>query len=168
MRLQRGLELIGELVKALFEAEERRIDKAIEDLDRSNREVKGHQKHGFMFQGRVFVAKNAPYQRSDAGTVSLAFELHKKGNFLVKDIRTVDDDKKMIEQITYLLIQDCGSIQDLRDALPESMVNLSDELMKYPRLNQEGYTLSGNERAVRQFNKLKDKIDFYTATRLIY
>lgn len=168
MKLQRGLEFIGLMMEKLFEAEERRIDRSIEELDRQNREVKGHKTYGFMHQGKVYMPKNNPNIADHRGREALAFTLHKQGNLLVKDIRVVADDKQMIEQLVYLLIKDCESVQAVRDTLPESLVNLSDELAQYTRLSQEGYTLEGDERAQRQFLKLKDKIDFYTATRLIY
>lgn len=168
MKLQRGLEFIGLLMEKLFEAEERRIDQAIEELDRQNREARGHKTYGFIHQGRVFCPKNSPYQADHRNRESLAFSLHKQGNLLVKDMRAVSDDKQMIDQLVYLLIKDCESVQSLRDTLPETLVSLSDELYQYPRTNQEGYTLIGDERATRQFQKLKQKIDFYSATRLIY
>lgn len=168
MKLQRGLEFIDLLMGKLFEAEQRRIDRSVEELDRQNREVKGHKTYGFIHQGRVFMPQNNPNIPDHRGRESLAFPLHKQGNMLVQDLRAVSDDKQMIEQLVYLLIKDCETVQSVRDTLPESLVGLSDELAQYTRLSQEGYTLDGNERAQRQFAKLKDKIDFYTATRLIY
>ncbi len=168
MQLPKGLEISDKLITALFEAEERRLAKRVEDIDQMNRETKGTKTYGFWHKGEFYAPSNSPYRSSQRGKEALAFALHRQGDAMIKDAQTVTNDKKMIEQIIYLLIRTCSTIQDIRDALPESLVMLSDELSKLPRLNQEGYTLIGDERAMGQFEKIRDKIDFYTATRLIY
>lgn len=168
MMIPSGVQLISELTEALFSAEYRRIEQSVKDLDRQNREIKGHTRHGFMYGGTVFVPKDAPHLRERGGYPSLAFELNQRGNFLVKDQNLIDTDKKMVEQLSYLLLKDCQTLQDVRDALPESMVSLSPELTKLMRLREEAYIIRDNERAFRQFQTLSEKIDFYTATRMIY
>lgn len=160
------VKLITAFLDALFKSEANRIEQSIERLDRENRDIRGSADWGFMWQGQRFVPKTSPYKVIKVP--ALHFDLRKSGDFLLKDIKQVDDDKQMISQIMHLLIIDCEDEQDLRDALPESLVELSSKLQTLPRTREAGYTIRSNERSVRQFQKMLDKIDFYAATRLMY
>lgn len=157
---------ISAFVDALFQSEENRIEQSIERLDRENRDIRGSAEWGFMWMGQRFVPKTSPYRVIKVP--ALAFELRRSGEFLLKDITQVNDDKQMIRQVMHLLISDCVTEQDYRDALPDSLVELSPKLQALPRTREAGYTLCGNERAMRQFGKMLDRIDFYAATRLMY
>lgn len=160
------VKLIASFVEALFKSEANRIEQSIERLDRENRDIRGSNEWGFMWQGQRFVPKSSPYKITSVP--SLAFELRKSGNFLLKDIQQVKDDKQMVSQVMHLLIINCETEQDYRDALPDSLVELSPKLQALSRTREAGYTICSDERAMRQFQKMIDTIDFYAATRLMY
>lgn len=157
---------VAAFMDALFQSEANRIEQSIERLDRENRDIRGSAEWGFMWQGQRFVPKSSPYRVIKVP--ALAFELRHSGNFLLKDIKQVDEDRQMISQVMHLLIIDCVTEQDYRDALPDSLVELSPKLQALSRTREAGYTISSNERSMRQFHKMLEKIDFYAATRLMY
>lgn len=158
--------IITAFIEALFKSEAARIDKSVERLDRENREILKTSNWGFMWQGQRFVPKNSPYRVTNV--FALDFSLRHEGNFLLKDIAQVGEDEQMIRETIALLIERCETEQDLRDALPDALVELSPKLMALPREREAGYTLRGNERALRQFTKILDKIHLYAATRMMY
>ena len=157
--------LIDSFVARLFEPEGRRLQKIVNDLDRQNSEVRHDRAYGFMWLGRMYFAEGAPTRRTSYP--SLDFSLRNEGNALVKDRKQVEEDKTMIRQIMYLLIKDCPDLQSIRDSLPDSLVELSEELMRLPRLRPAGFSIT-DERQLGQYKKMIDKIDFYAATRMMY
>ena len=160
--------LLADLIENLFTPEYRRLDKEIERLDKSNREMKGLERWGFMHAGVVYVPKNSPYRQQGTSYPTLHFALCKQANAFIKDRQTVENDKQMIKQICHLLVHHCDNWQDVRDALPESLVELAPWLNDLGRTKEEAYTIRDDERAMRQYTQLLDKIDFYLATRMIY
>lgn len=160
---------VEQLVTDLFKPEARRLEKDIELLDKSNREMKGHERWGFMHAGEVYIPKNSPYLRQGNSYPTLHFALCKQANAFIKDMQAVENDKQMIKQICHLLVHHCDNRQDIRDALPESLIELASGWFSgYPRTREEAYTIRHDERAMRQYTQLLDKIDLYLATRMIY
>lgn len=157
--------LIDSFMTRLFEPENRRLQQRVNELDRQNSEIRRERAYGFQWHGQRFYAENAPTRRTSLP--SLDFSLRNEGNDLIKDRNQVDEDSKLIGQIMYLLIKNCPDLQTIRDALPDSLVELSDDLMSMPRQRPAGYSIT-DERQKRQFEKALDKIDFYSATRMMY
>lgn len=159
--------LIEALAVRLFEPEYRRLGKEVERLDKLNQEIRGHRTQGFMLAGQYYFPPDCAY-RPQAGQPSLDFSLSFHGQVFLKDKAHVEDDKQLIKQIIHLLIKDCDSIEDVRDALPESLIELSSVLGMIPRTRETAYTISHDPRMMRQYEQLLEKIDFYVATRMIY
>lgn len=164
-----GANDVDRIVTKLFEAEHRRIEKRVETLDRQNREMKGiSDRWGFIHAGVVYVPKNSPYKRDSGSYPSLHFALCKEANDFLKDVDKVTTDQQMITQMANLLIKPCNGNAEVRNALPDSLVSLAPWLNDLPRTKEEAYTIRHDERAMRQYQKLLDSIDFYVATRMIY
>lgn len=157
--------LIDSFMARLFEPEGRRLQKRVNELDRQNGEIRHERAYGFQWHGQRFYAEGSPTRKTSYP--ALDFSLRNEGNDLIKDREQVLDDKKMIGQVMYLLIKDCPDLQSIRDALPDSLVELSDDLMRLPRQREAGYNIT-DDRQQRQFKKMLDKIDFYAATRMMY
>ena len=168
MSIPRMDKLITKLTDALFVAEYRRIDKMVEELDQQNREAKGHSTYGFIHAGVQYTPKNSPYLAGGHRYASLSFTLSNQAKQFLRDKQTIEHDRKIIEQVLYKLMIQCNDKQELRDCLPESLVSLIPELQRIPRQFSDGYLLKGDERAYRQYKQVLGKIQFYTATRLLY
>lgn len=169
MALTTAYLFIDQLIIDLFKPESRRLEMEIERLDKSNREMKQLERWGFMHAGTVYVPKSSPYRQQGTSYPTLHFALCKQANAFIKDVQTVEYDKQMIKQICHLLVHNCENRQDVRDALPEPLVELASGWFSgYSRTREEAYTIRHDERAMRQYTQLLDKIDFYLATRMIY
>lgn len=158
-------QVIDAFVKALFEPEGRRIERMVTELDKTNREVSQSGMWGFMWNGQPFLPSCAPHRPNRFQT--LHFSLRHEGDALLKDMKIVEDDKKMIRQMLNLLVKNVDTVEEVRNALPDAVVEMSREMYSYPRTREAGYTLQ-DDRQQRQFIKMLDKIEFYAATRLMY
>lgn len=149
----------------LFEPEARRLQACVNRLDASNAEILRERVYGFQWKGSLFLASGANSRPKRYPT--LDFSLRKEGDRLLADQAAVQDDKQMVKQTMWMLLRGCESVQDVRDSLPESLVELSDQLKAMPRKQEVAFMLS-DERQIRQVKAMMDKIDFYSATRLMY
>jgi hypothetical protein len=168
MAIQRMDQLITKLTDALFVAEYRRLDKMVEDLDQQNREAKGHNSYGFIYEGVQYTPKNSPYLPGGQRHTSLSFSLNKVAKDFKQSMEMVAHDRKMIEQVLYKLLVQCNDAREVRDCLPEALVSLVPDLQAMPRQFTDGYLLKSDERAYRQYQQILPKIQLYTATRLLY
>lgn len=157
--------LIDSFMARLFEPEARRLQKRVNELDRQNGEIRHERAYGFQWHGHRFYAEGSTTRRTSFP--ALDFSLRNEGNDLLKDQNQIEEDKKMVGQVMYLLTKSCTDLQSFRDALPDSLVELSDDLMRMPRQRPAGYTIT-DERQQRQFKQMLDTIDFYSATRMMY
>lgn len=159
--------LIQLLSKSLFEAEYRRLERDITEIDRLNREVQHLQYKGFVYNGTVYIPKDATVLVKGPKP-ALAYALTGEMQYFLKDQYTINNDKKLIEQILYTLLYQCNDVQEVRDGLPECLVQLVPELSKLQRKLNQTFIIRHDERAFRQFNDILPKIEFYSATRLLY
>lgn len=157
--------LIDALADALFKPEARRIQNRVNELDKQNGEIRRAREYGFQWKGMQFRVPGSPTKV--LRVPSLDFSLRKEGDALLRDVQAVQDDKQMIKQTMALLLKPCLTLQDFRDALPDSIVELNSQLAALPRERAAGYTIT-DERQSRQYAAMLDKIDFYAATRMMY
>jgi hypothetical protein len=110
------------LLKALFTAEERRLDGIVSDLNRKNCEAKNKRLYGFRHQGMRFVPKDVLGSAMSHHAVPLATlspELAPQAESLIRDTRQITDDKTMIRQMFVRLLDQCVTLQEIRDAVPD-------------------------------------------------
>lgn len=157
------------IIRILFEGEERRLSKLLEELTASNdRLLKVGASTGFMFNGDF-------YKRNTKAKPPMHGERHALHEtlwepmmqYLQETSKLVLDINK-INQMCHRLVKGCVTLNDLRDTLPECLVALTPELANLQRTRPEGWTLQGDERAMRQYGQVKPLIEFYSATRLMY
>lgn len=77
------------------------------------------------------------------------------------------DTKRLTQGITVVLSR-CTTSQDVRDALPEELVQISPELSTLPRTRPEGYVLEEHPMLRKQFEATMELALYYTANRLIF
>lgn len=155
--------------RRLFEAEDRRLDRAVTDLDRQNRELKGYTVEGFLFQGKLYLPSNARYANAKGvSRQSLSFTLQDQGNALVVDMNAIAHDKKMIEQFLYKMLYNCMDWQNIRDTVPECLVQFWPELGKLEPRSSKGFWAPKDERFLRESEKVIPKIEFYSVIHLMY
>lgn len=169
MEVSKLKQFVEGTTRRLFEAEHRRLDKAVELLDRENREIKGYQAEGFLFQGKLYMPKNARLANAKGvHRQALSFSLQEKGNKLLTDFNAIAHDQKIIEQFLYKTLYNCMSWQDIRDTVPECLVEFWPELSKIPRVHERAWLAPKDERYRREAEKILPKIQFYSVTYLMY
>lgn len=162
--------LIDGLVQKLFEAEQRRLDAGINELNALNKQVRNSKVDGFIYGGVFYRPTSGALTLASPGQAkpTLHYSLCPQMDAWIADWQTIRDDKALISQMFFRLLKPCKDLRDIRNALPECIVGLVQELKQHPRADEEGWTLRGDERAMRQFHKLLPKIEAYSATRLLY
>lgn len=83
-------------------------------------------------------------------------------DLFMKDKEIVDNDSKAIWQMLFTMIVQCTSLQEVRDTLPDFLVELFPELSVLPRIQPEAWTILDQSRTYRQYLKLREKIELYT------
>jgi hypothetical protein len=160
--------VINELIRRLFEADSKRLQKWVDKLDGENR--KAHENNellGFVYLGRYY--RPSHVQGADpSGARLLHGSLTGQAEAYLRDESMVDSHKAFVRQGLVLLLEPCTTNQEMRDALPEGVVQLAPELKTLTRQSDECWTLEDNPRAKRQFEKVRLMIDTYAMARLIY
>jgi hypothetical protein len=162
--------LIDGLVEKLFEAERRRLAGEINELNSRNKKLKNSTIDGFMYGGDFYAPFGVAMTVVGKGQAkqTLHFQLNNEMDAWVREQKSINDDQTLIKQMLFCLLKPCQSERDIRNALPECLVSLVQGLNQHPRADEAGYTLRGDERGLRQFNKLLPKMELYSATRLLY
>lgn len=154
------------VLDTLFEPEMRRLDGIITDLDAANREIRKLDVMGFMHNGQAYLPKAARVRPKQFP--SLAFTLTNRAAEWITDQNAVLEDKQFIKQVLWLATKDCQTMGEVRDALPESIIELVPSMSNMRRNNEDGYTLKDDARLYGQYLKIRDKIDVYWACRMVY
>lgn len=156
---------IDGMADRLFEPEARRLQACVNRLDASNAEILRERVYGFQWKGELFLATGA--KTRPKRYPMLDFSLRMEGDSLLADRAMVRDDKQLVKQTMALLLRGSECLQDIRDRLPESLVELSDDLRAIPR--KMAFDVNAlDDRQARQVKAMLEKIDFYLATRLMY
>ena len=160
-------EIIKALTSALFMAETKRLKKRELDLVAENRSLSSEHYDGFFYQGQL-------YTDLDRSTVAKGIKASLHPSLVpsmeahAKDKVEVEFDRLRVKQALALLLKDVRTAQDLRDALPNQLAEMIDQIKSMERSRPEGFTLMTDPRKIKQYQKLREKIEFYTAARLLY
>lgn len=163
--------IIAAISAKLFEAEERRLNGVIIELNRRNK--RAHEKSitvdGFLHQGRYYLPRNVSVTVAGKGEskTPLHLSLYDDMERHLEDRRLVEEERKFISQVLYRLLRDCKTQQEIRDALPECLTNLAG-LTHLNRQQEPAWTLREDPRALRQYEEILPKMEVYCAARLIY
>ena len=160
-------EIIRALTDALFSAETKRLRKKEFDLVAENRSLSSQHYDGFFFQGQFYTDLDRSLASKGIKT-SLHPSLVPSMERHIKDKKEVEFDRLRVKQALALLLKDVRTAQDLRDALPNQLAEMIDQIKGMERSRPEGFTLMTNQRKIKQYQKLREKIEFYTAARLLY
>lgn len=162
--------LIDQLTTTLFKHESEHADKLLNELIDANNRLKGIVSVGILLQGKKFVPTQ--YGKLTALQAvkipSLHFTLMECGNDFLREVNQSEIDKAQIKQILFKILQPCSNIQDVRDALPECIVNNHAPLLAMQRTREEVYTIKDDVRAMKQWKDLLPKISLFAMSKFIY
>lgn len=160
-------DIIKGIRQALFEPEKRRLQGWIDQLAQKNKTASDLQDPlGFWFEGRYFRPSwlgQGKYRKP-----SLHISLHDEADALIADEKQVLEDNQFIAQTLFSMIEPCDTYRDIRDTLPECLVEIVTDLSSMSRTREPAFTIKNNKRALRDYQQILPKIEIYCTTRLIY
>lgn len=166
--MSQASKLVDHIVNQLFMAENRRLKAYIDKLVMENREVTGQQLGGFLFQGKWYPHSSVQPSVGKLVKKPLAFELEPRMLTYLADEKLVSHEKKQIHQILFKRLLSCFSNQDVRDAIPDCLTSLvPPEIGNLERVRNESF-FANHPKDDEQYRKAKEKIEFYSAARLMY
>jgi hypothetical protein len=162
-------EIIHKILGIIFEPEYRRLAKWIDILCANNREAYGDPELiGFIYNGEIYkpLAANVPNHAIKRRGLHPTL-MSNMDNYL-KDLNTLTTDKSFISQSLFKILDPCENNQDIRDALPNCLVDTLPELQGISRGRPEAWSIEGDERATRQYQQMVPKIQMYASARLLF
>lgn len=157
---------IDQIIKCLFEPDHRRIQAWIDKIAEKNSEIQGQDVHGYLYAGVHYRPSNV------AGFITNKKPLHSSlaedMENLLRAKRAVDVEKGKVSQTLFLLLEPCKSEQDIRDTLPECVVDCLPNLKRLERTAEPAFTVADNSRATRQYKKILPKMEEYSVARMIF
>ena len=158
--------LLSRLNQAMYTPEVRRIQGDIDKLHEENQRLHRDQFDGFMYKGEFYKPVDTPNGKGKRP--SLHINLWARMDEILADRAQVAKDMALIKQSLFAVMVPCKTDQDIRDALPEPIVAKLPDLSGITRIRQEAYTIADDERALRQYTKIRPKIDLYAMAALFY
>lgn len=86
---------------------------------------------------------------------------------LAKDKAQLQMNHQKIRQGIGMLLRPCKTRQDIRDVLPDTLVNLTD-LKQLTRTREEAYSIAGSGMLKQQYDKTMELVFMYLGTKLLY
>lgn len=162
--------LIHSIADKLFEAEERRLNALIVKVNQENKRLSKSKVDGFLYDGQLYMPKLGSIVMLGVNQTKVPLHNNLQGEMgkFIQDHKKIKDDRAFIIQTLFILLSPCISNQDIRDALPECIVDCAGDLQRLSRTREPAWSIQGNLRAIRQYNKLLPKLEVYAAARLIY
>lgn len=159
---------IDQILKELFAPDHRRLVAWVDKLCENNQEIVGKDVHGFIYAGAFYRPSNV--RGVITGRKSLHSSLAPKMEDFLRSKQIMEVEKTKLRQALFMLLEPCNDQQDIRDTLPECIVDCLPELRQhYPnRKKAVAFTIASNERAMKTFNRLLPKMEEYSVARMIF
>jgi hypothetical protein len=159
-----SFKLIQHILDQLFAAEQRRLQRKIDELHKSNQELHREKLDGFLYMG-------VPYFPADAlagsrAKKTLHLRLWPDMDEHLADKQKVELDRNLIHQVLFRAIEPCHCIEHVRDAIPDCIADTLPEPLA--SMERRGGPNWYTERDLKQWNKAMPLVELYSATRLIY
>lgn len=155
-------DFINGIVALLFRADRININSWLQQIVVKNQKLGASNENGFRFAGRTFSTGPCSL-RPPPLDISLSDEMTQ----LVEAQRKIDENAAFVRQMIFNVIDPCLNYQDLRDALPDCIVQMVDGLSDLPREREVAYTLKDRPMIHRQFARIYPIIQAASASRLL-
>lgn len=166
-KMSRKEAMVGIVTSSIFKSETINHDRKITEFISKNNELLGKHWSGFYYKHRKYAfafATDSEITFLHNDLIPHLIEYHNHLDAMEKDMTA-------IHQALSSLFIPCRDDQDMRDALPESIVvhlpHDSPIALIYRR-KPEMWPLLGYPEALRRFEKIRVKMDAYCASRLLY
>lgn len=163
--------LIDRIINKLFENDKEVLENQIFELTQNNNIKKNNTYIGFRHMGKTFTSKvHTSFRNKGKQSVlpSLAFELAPVGTKIVQQSNNLERDEKEIRQILFKVLEHCITKQDIRDSIPEPVVQLFPDIANIPRVAPVAHYMDRDKLTINEFNRLLPKIEAYAISKLFY
>lgn len=170
---QKSTTWIDLITLVLKEPEDRRMQAECDRLVVLNREAAQTPHWGFLYQGLAY-----RHSSCDSGArdfPGLHSSLTREVERYLQGKAVITNEIKLTVQALRPLLEGCGgSLQDVRDVLPECLVAGIQSLVNnnafnnLPRTREPAFHLDPLGRAMRQYKTVLPKIEAYTAARFLF
>lgn len=165
-----SLDSMTVVITHLFKAEHRRLKQYICRIIDLNNEARSTATQAITYEGRIYTKdKNqflGPIEIPQRPLLdqSVIPEMIK----FLADEKQIKSDEAKIRQLVGAAICHCETLQEVRDLLPDCMVQYIESLKGVSRQNPIGSPILAFERAHRQYMAIVPKIEMYSVTHLMY
>lgn len=161
---------IDYIIEKLFENDKKVLSAQVVELTQNNNAKKSKDHIGFRHMGKTFLSEGhtARVRGKQSIIPSLAFELAPIGNKIVQQTNNLERDQKEISQILFKILCNCTNRQEIRDSLPEPVVQLLPELNGITRQAAVADYMAKDKLTLTEFNRLLPKIEAYAISKLFY
>lgn len=162
--------IIDKIISKLFENDKETLQNQVNELTQSNNIKKNSTYMGFRHMGKTFLSQIHVNRTKGRQSIlpSLAFELATEGTKIVQQTNNLERDEKEIRQILFKLLDHCICKQNIRDSLPEPVVQLFPDIACMPRIAPVAHYMDKDKLTVNEFNRLLPKIEAYAISKLFY
>lgn len=164
-RVYNKLHLSEAISGAILHKEYKNLEKKCDELIKKNAALWGSTElQCFYHQGLFFQSHTISGLKAGNPHPSLMGELNEH----IQYRNNLKTDRHAIRQLLGLILLPCSSeLQDLRDALPDSIVTLAFKNIP-ERTRPALYTIQDNERAMRAYERIMPRIEYYIGMQLLY
>lgn len=157
---------IEQLVERIAYLDNDRAKKSLSDLVEKNM-LLGGSPVGFLFGGEFHSLSDKGSQRY-AAKKHIHPDLVSQAREYIASLKKLSQDKQRLRSGLALLLRPCKDMQDIRDALPDSMAPEIATLDTLPRTRPEGWTVAEQPLQKHQLEKTLELVTFYTINRILY
>ena len=154
------------LASVFFNTERRRLRDMLEGLIHENFNLGGTQ-HGFVYRSNHYTLLHPKQARS----LTLGYvdpSLSSKVDVYVAYLSSMNKAEKSLTFSLDSITLACSTEQDLRDALPDPIVELTSNLKTLPRTRPEDWIIADKPKLAQQFQALGDVVYGFYAHRFLF
>lgn len=164
--MSHGIQQIPALIEGLLKKDYQRIEHRVGELVEANKAL-GGSPDGYLYFGEFW--SNLPIkQRKAADKRILHPSLQPEGKRIYDDRKMLVAEHKRLNQGLHMLLRDCHTAQDTRDALPDLATAILPGLSDIPRTRPEGWPFKGKALHQHTHDRIVEIFGFYAANQILY
>lgn len=162
------MQLVDDILAILRQPEDRRLAGNIDRLVLLHTEITRTSVPGFLYRGIHY--RHTQASKGKLELLSIHPSLYPEIEYHLANESATNVDLQVVRQVILSLVKDCTDAQDIRDALPNCLVQAvaSPTLNALQRTRDPGWNMDPESRAYRQYLKYLPKMEFFAAARLMY
>lgn len=160
------LSYVDKIMDGIGQIDKDRNQQLIDDLIEDNAIETGNP-HGFLYGGNFF-SHLEPKSYRLVTQEPLHASLRERGDQLVAALRQFKNDSQMLRQGLTVLLRDCETDQDFKDALPNAIAMVLPEFSQLKRTREVAWTLKEKPLLFDQYRHTEELLTYYLSSRILF